>query len=264
MGFGWLKTVGNLALAGVKVAGPALPGGGFITKLLPLVIKGATGLHNVSGVVKYLPSLTPGQYASIEHAILGVGARVLPGFMVGMYFQNPTTSEPGSTSASKRRWKRSRGGCRKNAMHPAAKVAGPLAILAVLGGSIWAGFPDTPGLVVDRIMAEEGFRAKPYPDSRGILTIGFGTNIGEGITRREAEFLLRERLAVTYQTLTSKSCRGCQTAPEASAIGNPRHGLPTGAARGAKIPRHAQRSRSWRLSSGQGCRVGLGLGAGDS
>ena len=59
MGFGWLKTVGKVALAGVKLAGPALPGGGFITKLLPFVIKGATGLHNVSGVVKYLPSLTP-------------------------------------------------------------------------------------------------------------------------------------------------------------------------------------------------------------
>ena len=88
MGFGWLKTVGNLALAGIKVAGPALPGGGFIAKLLPLVIKGATGLHTVPGIVQYLPSLTPGQYASIEHAILGVGARVLPGFMVGMYFQN--------------------------------------------------------------------------------------------------------------------------------------------------------------------------------
>ena len=88
MGFGWLKTVGNLALAGVKLAGPALPGGSFITKLLPLVIKGATGLHTVPGIVKFLPSLTPGQYASIEHAILGVGGRVLPGFALGMYFQN--------------------------------------------------------------------------------------------------------------------------------------------------------------------------------
>ena len=89
-------------------------------------------------------------------------------------------------------------------MKKSAKVAGPLAVLAVLGGSIWAGFDDAPGLVVDRIMADEGFRAEPYPDSRGILTIGFGTNIGEGITRREGEFLLRERLAGTYQTLTKE------------------------------------------------------------
>ena len=87
-------------------------------------------------------------------------------------------------------------------MHPAAKVAGPLAVLAVLGGSIWSGFDDAPGLVLNRIMADEGFRDKPYPDTEGILTIGFGTNIGEGITRREAEFLLRERLAGTYETLT--------------------------------------------------------------
>ena len=89
-------------------------------------------------------------------------------------------------------------------MHAASKVAGPLAILAVLGGSIWAGYPDASGLVLDRIMADEGFRAKPYPDSRGVLTIGYGTNIGEGITKREAEFLLRERLAGTYETLTQK------------------------------------------------------------
>ena len=88
MGFGWLKTVGKLALEGVKLAGPALPGGGFIAKLLPIILKGATGLHNVPAVVKCLPSLTPGQYASIEHAILGVGARVGPGFLIGMYFQN--------------------------------------------------------------------------------------------------------------------------------------------------------------------------------
>ena len=54
-----------------------------------------------------------------------------------------------------------------------------------------------------RLIPEEGFSAKPYLDSNGILTIGIGTNIGEGITRREAEFLLRERLAVTYQTLTA-------------------------------------------------------------
>ena len=88
MGFGWLKTVGKFALAGVKLAGPALPGGGFIAKLLPFAVKGLTGLHTIPGIEKHLPSLTPGQYASIEHAILGVGARVLPGFMVGMYFQN--------------------------------------------------------------------------------------------------------------------------------------------------------------------------------
>ena len=98
-------------------------------------------------------------------------------------------------------------------MHPAAKVAGPLAVLAVLGGSIWAGFPDAPGLVLDRIMADEGFRSKPYPDQNGILTIGFGTNIGEGITRREGEFLLRERLAGTYESLT-KALPWLSAAPE--------------------------------------------------
>ena len=56
MGFGWLKTVGQIALkvlpAGVeraavrRLASPSC---------IPLVIKGATGLHTVPAVVKYLP-----------------------------------------------------------------------------------------------------------------------------------------------------------------------------------------------------------------
>ena len=47
---------------------------------------------------------------------------------------------------------------------------------------------------VERLKTEEGFRAKPYRDTRGFLTIGYGTNLAEGITKPEAETLLRSRL----------------------------------------------------------------------
>ena len=92
-------------------------------------------------------------------------------------------------------------------------------LLSLLGVFLWVVF-GTAGVtdsVVDQTLArlkpEEGFRAKPYPDSRGVMTIGFGTNIGEGITRKEAEYLLRERLAGTYQTLT-KELPWLSAAPE--------------------------------------------------
>ena len=48
--------------------------------------------------------------------------------------------------------------------------------------------------LVDVLKEEEGFRAKAYSDTRGFLTIGYGTNISEGITREEASYLLNSRL----------------------------------------------------------------------
>ena len=47
--------------------------------------------------------------------------------------------------------------------------------------------------VMSRLKAEEGFRALPYRDSEGVLTIGYGTNLDIGITRREGAYLLSER-----------------------------------------------------------------------
>ena len=41
---------------------------------------------------------------------------------------------------------------------------------------------------------QEGFRATPYRDSRGFLTIGYGTNLDAGITRAQAEALMRCQL----------------------------------------------------------------------
>jgi lysozyme len=51
-------------------------------------------------------------------------------------------------------------------------------------------------LVLPTLMRDEGFRAKPYKDRKGVLTIGYGTNLEHGITADEAMFLLESRIAV--------------------------------------------------------------------
>lgn len=56
-------------------------------------------------------------------------------------------------------------------------------------------------IVKDRTKRHEGFRAKPYRCSSGILTIGWGTNIDDGIDREEAEYLLEHRLFLAVQDL---------------------------------------------------------------
>lgn len=52
--------------------------------------------------------------------------------------------------------------------------------------------------LIELIEQEEGFRSKAYHDTRGVLTIGFGTNLSIGITRDEAEQLAISRLSQTY------------------------------------------------------------------
>lgn len=42
--------------------------------------------------------------------------------------------------------------------------------------------------------SNEGFRAQPYVDTTGHLSIGYGLNLDGGITQDEADYLLRERL----------------------------------------------------------------------
>jgi lysozyme len=53
--------------------------------------------------------------------------------------------------------------------------------------------------VVDATKSEEGFRSKPYLDSKRVLTIGWGTNIAQGIDHTEADFLLRHRLTLAWR-----------------------------------------------------------------
>ena len=51
------------------------------------------------------------------------------------------------------------------------------------------------GALLADLKRDEGFRSRPYRDSEGLLTIGYGTLIEEGITEDEAATLLASRLA---------------------------------------------------------------------
>lgn len=55
--------------------------------------------------------------------------------------------------------------------------------------------------LIARIKEDEGFRAKPYRDSRGFLTVGYGLNLDVGITEEEASWLLQHRLEKTRAEL---------------------------------------------------------------
>jgi len=51
----------------------------------------------------------------------------------------------------------------------------------------------------ERIKRHEGLRLKPYKDTTGKLTIGYGRNLEDvGITEKEAEFLLDEDIRRAY------------------------------------------------------------------
>ena len=52
---------------------------------------------------------------------------------------------------------------------------------------------------------EEGFQAKPYRDTRGFLTIGFGTNLDAGITREQAQALVEIALRDNSERLLALS-----------------------------------------------------------
>lgn len=45
-------------------------------------------------------------------------------------------------------------------------------------------------LALPRLKVEEGFRAKPYRDTRGFLTVGYGCNLDAGLTEHAATGLL--------------------------------------------------------------------------
>ena len=56
--------------------------------------------------------------------------------------------------------------------------------------------------LIEQLKVDEGFRAKPYKDTLGVLTIGYGTNIDEGIEQEEAEWLLERRVERTRLALS--------------------------------------------------------------
>jgi lysozyme len=54
-------------------------------------------------------------------------------------------------------------------------------------------------MVLNVAKEDEGFRSKPYLDSKSVLTIGWGTNIAQGIDHTEASFLLQHRMGLAMR-----------------------------------------------------------------
>lgn len=57
--------------------------------------------------------------------------------------------------------------------------------------------------VIDQLKRDEGFRAKPYKDSKGFLSIGYGINLDAGTDEEEAEYWLSYRLNKSRQWMLS-------------------------------------------------------------
>ena len=80
-------------------------------------------------------------------------------------------------------------------------------LAALLGGAVVHGAhtlldtPDAPAYaaLVETVAAEEGFRGRPYDDTRGHATIGYGTLLP--LSRDEARALLASRLAANGREL---------------------------------------------------------------
>ncbi len=62
--------------------------------------------------------------------------------------------------------------------------------------------PDEFGILREAIQTDEGLRLWPYTDGAGKITIGYGTNISDGISSTEAAWLLDHRLTERIVELT--------------------------------------------------------------
>jgi len=58
--------------------------------------------------------------------------------------------------------------------------------------------------VLDDIARHEGFRPRPYKDTEGFLTIGYGINLNAGITQVEAMLILSYRVQVLQSKLRQR------------------------------------------------------------
>ena len=82
------------------------------------------------------------------------------------------------------------------------------------------------GALLADLKRDEGFRARPYRDSEGLLTIGYGTLIETGITEAEAETLLASRLGDIVGELERRRPLGREVpAPVARALCNMAYNL---------------------------------------
>jgi len=71
---------------------------------------------------------------------------------------------------------------------------------------------------IEDLKRHEGFRSKPYMDTTGHLTIGYGINLDAGITEEEAEWLLVHRVEKIRVTL-------CKRLPFFSGLSEARQGV---------------------------------------
>ena len=84
--------------------------------------------------------------------------------------------------------------------HVAAAVAG--ALITHAGYTILSDTTsDAYKGLVSNIKQEEGYKAKPYTDTAGNITIGYGTNLSIGISKDEAELLMKHRLQLNGKEL---------------------------------------------------------------
>lgn len=58
--------------------------------------------------------------------------------------------------------------------------------------------------LIDDLKRHEGFRAKPYQDTTGHLTIGYGLNLDAGITQTEATMILEHRVKLIQSQLRQR------------------------------------------------------------
>lgn len=64
--------------------------------------------------------------------------------------------------------------------------------------------PETRAQIAASVRRHEGLRLKPYTDTTGHLSIGYGRNLtGRGITAHEAEWLLQEDVTRAHDELVA-------------------------------------------------------------
>ena len=76
-----------------------------------------------------------------------------------------------------------------------------------------------PDALLATLKRDEGFSAFPYEDSVGVETIGHGRNLkAHGISRKEAEYLLRNDIADAVSTATNIFCNFYEMPAEAQHV----------------------------------------------
>lgn len=74
--------------------------------------------------------------------------------------------------------------------------------------------------VIAWIKKDEGYNSKPYKDSLGIWTIGYGTNLEQGITKKQAEFLMLAEIETCLDELNNYTWYTMQSAARKDALLN--------------------------------------------